>query len=172
MLASGAYFVAVAADKIYVNPSSITGSIGVIMKGFGFPDALKKLGIERRVYTSGADKDRLDPFLPQSPEDVEKIKQVIQEVHDNFIQVVVEGRKGKLKADEKTLFSGDFWSGPSAVKLGLVDGLGNEHQVMQDEFKVSRYKDYSQSQSVVKALLGQMKTSMDTLLNQSSVLLQ
>lgn len=165
MLASGAYYVAVAADKIYVNPNTITGSIGVIMKGFGFPDAIHKLGIERRVITAGANKDRLDPFLPQTTEDVAKIRQVIGEVHQNFIQVVQAGRKGKLHADPRELFSGDFWSGETALKLGLVDGLGNLSDVVQDEFHASGYKDYSDSHSMLKALLSQMGTSLGASLN-------
>ncbi len=162
LLASGAYYVAVGADKIYVNPNTITGSIGVIMKSFGFPDAMKKLGIERRVFTAGENKDRLDPFLPQSAEDTTKIKEVINEVHDNFIQVVMEGRKGKLNADPKILFSGDFWSGKTALKLGLVDGLGNLSDVMQNEFHVSRYKDYSETDNMLKALLSQVSMSFNT----------
>ncbi len=167
-LASGAYFVAVAADKIYVNPNSITGSIGVIMKGFGFPDLIKKIGVERRVYTAGTEKDRLDPFLPQNPNDIEKIAQVIKEIHDNFKEVVIQGRQGKLVGDTEPLFNGDFWSGKSAVKLGLIDGLGNLRDVMRTEFNVSRYKDYTNSGSVLRALAGQMGASMDTMLNESS----
>ncbi len=167
-LASGAYFVAVAADKIYVNPNSITGSIGVIMKGFGFPDLIKKIGVERRVYTAGTEKDRLDPFLPQNPNDIEKIAQVIKEIHDNFKEVVVQGRQGKLVGDTEALFSGDFWSGKAAVKLGLIDGLGNLRDVMRTEFNVSRYKDYTNSGSVLRALAGQMGASMNTMLNESS----
>lgn len=169
MLASGAYFVAVAADKIYVNPNSITGSIGVIMKGFGFTDLIKKMGVERRVYTSGADKDRLDPFLPQNKEDIAKIQQVIGEVHDNFKQVVLEGRKGKLLDDPEKLFSGDFWSGTTALKLGLIDGLGNLSDVMRIEFKVARFKDYSQSDSVLKALVGQMGSSLNMFLSEAPI---
>ena len=172
MLASGAYFVAVAADKIYVNPNSVTGSIGVIMKGFGFTDLIKKVGIERRVYTAGTDKDRLDPFLPQSNEDVEKIRQVIGEVHDNFKQVVIEGRKGKLRADATTLFNGDFWSGVTAQKLGLVDGLGNLSDTMQKEFKVNRYKDYSQSASVLKTVMGQLGSSLNMMMNETPKVLE
>jgi len=159
-LASGAYFVAVAADKIYVNPNTVTGSIGVVMKGFGFVDLIKKMGIDRRVYTAGTEKDRLDPFLPQNQADVDKIQQVIKEVHDNFIKIVLEGRKDKLKGEANTLFSGDFWSGESAVKLGLADGLGNLTDVMYQEFKVTRFKDYSQSPSVFSSLVGQMGMSM------------
>jgi protease-4 len=161
MLASGAYFVAVAADKIYVNPNTVTGSIGVIMQGFGFPDLIKKIGIERRVIASGANKDRLDPFLPQNKEDLNKIRQVIGEVHNHFNQVVVQGRQGKLHVDQAELFSGDFWAGSTALKLGLVDALGNLSDVLHMEFKVSRYKDYSQSSSVLKSVLGQLGTSLN-----------
>lgn len=167
MLASGAYFIAVAADKIYTNPNTITGSIGVIMKGFGFTELIKKVGVERRVYTSGAEKDRLDPFLPQNAEDVEKIKQVIGEVHENFVHVVMEGRKGKLQGEPEKLFSGDFWSGTSALKLGLIDGVGNLSDVMRTEFKVARYKDYSLSASVLKTLVGQVGTSLDHLVSEA-----
>jgi protease-4 len=169
LLASGAYYVAVAADKIYVNPNTVTGSIGVIMKGFGFPDLIKKVGIERRVYAAGANKDRLDPFLPQTKEDEEKIKTVIAEVHDNFKQVVMDGRKGKLKADPETLFSGDFWSGQTSVKLGLTDGLGNLSDVMQNEFHVETFKDYSMSESFVKSLMSQFGMSMDAVMNSDRV---
>lgn len=169
MLASGAYFVAVAADKIYVNPNTITGSIGVIMKGFGFPELMKKVGVERRVYASGSDKDRLDPFLPQTKEDIAKISEVIDEVHENFNQVVLEGRKGKLRADPNKLFTGDFWSGTSALKLGLIDGLGNLTDVMRQEFKVARYKDYSYSSSYLKMLVEQLGTSMNSILNDTQV---
>lgn len=169
MLASGAYFVAVAADKIVVNPNTVTGSIGVIMKGFGFPDLIKKLGIERRVVASGVDKDRLDPFLPQSKADLDKIRQVIGEVHSNFNQVVMQGRQKKLHADPGELFSGDFWAGSTALKLGLVDGLGNLNDVLRDEFKVSRYKDYSQSGSVLKSLAGQLGASLNMALSNTQM---
>lgn len=169
MMASGAYFVAVAADKIYVNPNTITGSIGVIMKGFGFPDLIKKIGVERRVYTSGSNKDRLDPFLPATSEDIEKIRTVIDEVHTNFNQIVLEGRKGKLHANEKELFSGDFWSGQTALKLGLVDGLGNLTSVLQNEFHVSRYRDYSGEPGLMKSALSQLGMAMGTFLENDHV---
>lgn len=163
LLTSGAYYVAVAGDKIYVNPNTLTGSIGVIMKGFGFVDLMKKIGVERRVYVSGNDKDRLDPFLPQSPEDLKKIQEVIGEVHDNFAQAVMEGRKGKLHGDPKVLFSGDFWSGQTAVKLGLVDGLGNLMDVMDREFKTTHYKDYSGTGSLFRLLGGGLGSVFDSL---------
>lgn len=169
LLASGAYFVAVSADKIYVNPNTITGSIGVIMKGFGLNDLIKRFGVERRVYTAGVNKDRLDPFLPQTPADVAKIDSVITEVHNNFIQSVLDGRKGKLQGDTQELFSGDFWSGQSALKLGLVDGLGNLSDVMHNEFHVTRYKDYSGDQSFLKNLVSQFGVSFGTALANDQV---
>jgi protease IV len=160
MLASGAYFVAVSGDKIYVNPNTVTGSIGVIMQGFGLTDVIKKIGIDRRVYASGANKDRLDPFLPQTPQDVAKIQSVVDEVHDNFNQVVMQGRQGKLHGDLKELFSGDFWTGSSALKLGLVDTLGNLPDAMLNEFKVSKYKDYTGAGNIFKSLVTQVGSSL------------
>ena len=163
LLTSGAYYVAVAADKIYVNPNTLTGSIGVIMKGFGFVDLMKKVGVERRVYTVGTDKDRLDPFLPQNPDDLKKIQQVMGEVHQNFAQAVLEGRKGKLHADPATLFTGDFWSGKTALTLGLVDGLGNLMGVMEKEFNTSTYKEYGGSSNFFRMLGGQLGSAFDSL---------
>ena len=162
MLTSGAYYVAVAGDKIYVNPNTVTGSIGVIMKGFGFVDLIKKLGIERRVYIAGDDKDRLDPFLPQNPQDLKKIQGVIAEVHNNFVQAVMDGRKGKLHGDPKDLFSGDFWSGQTALSLGLVDGLGNLMDVMEKEFKTSHYEEYGGSSQLMRLLGGQINSAVDS----------
>lgn len=164
LLTSGAYYVAVAADKIYVNPNTLTGSVGVIMKGFGFVDLIKKIGVERRVYISGNNKDRLDPFLPQNPADLEKIQQVMNEVHQNFVQAVLEGRKGKLHADPSELFTGDFWSGQTAFKLGLVDGLGNLLQILEKEFKTTKYKEYEVSNNLIKLLGGQLGSAFDSLI--------
>lgn len=169
MLASGAYYVAVAADKIYVNPNTITGSIGVIVKGFGFPDLIKKMGIERRVFTAGANKDRLDPFLPQTKEDVEKMRTVITEVHNNFRQIVLANRKDKLHAKPEELFTGDFWSGDAAMKLGLVDGTGNLLDVLQNEFQVTRYRDYSTSHSILKSFLTQVAMDVDMALSHRGI---
>lgn len=164
LLTSGAYYVAVAADKIYVNPNTLTGSVGVIMKGFGFVELMKKMGIERRVYIAGNDKDRLDPFLPQSPEDIKKIKQVMSEVHTNFTNAVIEGRKGKLRAPAESLFTGDFWSGQSALNLGLVDGLGNLTDVMQKEFHTTQYHEYGTSSGLFRLLNGQISSAMNAML--------
>lgn len=165
LLTSGAYYVAVAGDKIYVNPNTLTGSIGVIMKGFGFVELMKKLGIERRVYIAGNDKDRLDPFLPQSPSDVKKVSQVMDEVHQNFVQAVLAGRKGKLVGDPSILFTGDFWSGDTAKKLGLIDDLGNLMDVMKKEFNTTDYKEYGGGSNLLRMLGGQISSSFDAMFN-------
>lgn len=164
ILTSGAYYVAVAGDEIYVNPNTLTGSIGVIMKGFGFVDLMKKVGVERRVYISGNEKDRLDPFLPQTPQDLEKIQDVIKEVHQNFVDAVMAGRKGKLHADPAVLFSGDFWTGQSAVKLGLVDGLGNLMDVMDKQFGTTNYKEYGDSSNFFRTLGGKLGSTFDSMI--------
>src|SRR3990167_1704499 len=163
LLTSGAYYVAVAGDQIYVNPNTLTGSIGVIMKGFGFVDLMKKAGIERRVYTAGADKDRLDPFLPQTPQDLQKIRQVIAEVHQNFSQAVMNGRKGKLHGSPEQLFSGDFWSGEAALKLGLVDKLGNLMDAMETEFGTTHYQEYGDTSSLMRLIGSQINSTFDAL---------
>lgn len=161
MLTSGAYYVAVAADKIYVNPNTITGSIGVIMKGFGFVELMKKIGIERRVYSIGPDKDRLDPFLPQNAADLQKIKSVMEEVHENFAKAVIAGRKGKLGPNPRALFTGDFWSGQTALRLGLVDGLGNLMDAMEKEFHTTQYKEYGSGSGLIHLLGGQLNSTLD-----------
>jgi signal peptide peptidase SppA len=122
--ASGGYFLALAGDDIYTDPSSIVGSIGVISATFGLAKAMDRLGIERRVYTSGEMKSFLDPFLPEQPADVERLRTVQREIHDAFIAVVKERRGNKLRAPDSELFTGAFWSGPRAHELGLVDGIG------------------------------------------------
>jgi protease-4 len=161
LLASGAYFVAVSGDKIYVNANTITGSVGVIMAGFGFPEVIKKIGVERRVYAAGDHKDRLDAFLPEQADDTLKIHNLLAEVHDNFIQAVTAGRQGKLTGDPKELFSGDFWTGTTAVKLGLVDGIGDMWDVMHNEFKVARYKDYSADEGLLKSVLSKVGSALN-----------
>jgi protease IV len=159
-LASGAYLVAVAADKIYVHPDTLTGSIGVLMSGFGFTDAIKKLGITRRVFTSGENKVRLDHFEPVTAQSREKIQRVLNEVHKNFIQYVVKGRKGRLHGNSKELFSGDFWTGSQAVKLGLVDGTGNLWTILENNFQVDQYKNYSHRPSFLSNLVTDLKSEI------------
>lgn len=132
--ASGGYFIAVAGDEIIVDPSSIVGSIGVIMAGFGFVDLLEKLGIERRVHTAGINKSTLDPFLPEKPGDIDRIKQVELDVHHTFIEVVKWRRGDRLKAPDETLFTGEWWTGKRGVELGLVDAVGDLHETLRSRF--------------------------------------
>lgn len=132
--ASGGYYLAVAGDEIYADASSIIGSIGVIFAGFGFEKAIEKLGVERRVYTAGANKDTLDPFRPARPEDIERIKRLQSDVHDAFIGVVKERRAGKLSGPDGELFSGAFWSGPKALEFGLIDGISDVRSKMRELF--------------------------------------
>lgn len=159
-LASGSYLVATAADKIFVNADTLTGSIGVIMEGFGANEAMAKLGIQRRVFTAGENKDRLDPFEPLKPEDVAKVKVVLDQVHQSFINDVLTGRQGKLKGDQNQLFSGDFWSGEQAVKLGLADDTLTMWDAMQQEFNTRYYRDYSVKPSLLNALISGVGTQL------------
>ncbi len=132
--ASGGYWLALAGDEIWVNANSIVGSIGVIYSGFGFSDALQKLGIERRVHTAGERKSLLDPFRPERPEDIERLGAVQAEIHANFKEMVRARRGRRLKAPDDELFSGEFWVGRRAVELGLADGIGELRGVMRDRF--------------------------------------
>jgi signal peptide peptidase SppA len=131
--ASGGYMIAIAGDEIFADPSSIVGSIGVVSASFGFTDLIKKIGVERRVYTAGANKATLDPFQPEKAEDVERLKKLQLEVHDTFIDMVKERRHGKLK-DDPDLFTGLFWSGKKGLELGLVDALGDMRTVLKDRY--------------------------------------
>ena len=132
--ASGGYFIAIAGDEIIVDPSSIVGSIGVIMAGFGFVGTLEKLGIERRVHTAGNNKSTLDPFLPEKQSDIERIKQFELDIHDVFINAVKSRRGARLKAPDEQLFTGEWWTGMRGVELGLVDALGDMHEVLQARY--------------------------------------
>lgn len=130
--ASGGYFLAIAGDEIYADPSSIVGSIGVISSSFGFVEAIEKLGIERRVYTAGLNKSQLDPFLPEKHEDIARLKALQLDVHDVFIGLVKERRLGKLKSPDAELFSGAFWTGTKAAEHGLIDGIADVRSKMQE----------------------------------------
>ena len=132
--ASGGYWLAVAADEIYADENSIIGSIGVISAGFGFPGLLQRLGIERRLHAAGARKSMLDPFLEEKAADVKRLKGLQADIHASFMDQVRERRAGKLKAPEKELFSGEFWTGRRALELGLIDGLGDLRGIMRERF--------------------------------------
>jgi serine protease SohB len=132
--ASGGYMIACAADEIVCDASSIVGSIGVVGGSFGFARLLDKIGIERRLYTSGERKAMLDPFLPEKTEDVERLKSVQREIHQDFIALVRERRGARLVASEVDLFSGEFWTGRKAVELGLADAVGDLRSTLRRRF--------------------------------------
>lgn len=131
--ASGGYMIAVAGDEIFADPSSIVGSIGVISAGFGFVDAIKKIGVERRVYTAGQNKSTLDPFKPAKKDEIERIKSLQLEIHQVFIDLVKERRGDKL-ADDPEIFTGRFWAGAKARELGLIDEVGDMRSVLRQRF--------------------------------------
>ena len=132
--ASGGYMIACAADEIICDVSTIIGSIGVIGGSFGFSGLLEKLGIERRLYTSGERKAMLDPFLPEKPDDVERLKSVQREIHEDFIALVKQSRGARLTGPENDLFSGEFWTGRKAVTLGVADSIGDLRTVLRQRF--------------------------------------
>ncbi|WP_448509801.1 S49 family peptidase [Immundisolibacter sp.] len=140
--ASGGYYVAVAADKIYADKASVVGSVGVLMNGFGFVGAMEKLGIERRLLTAGEHKGFLDPFSPQNPEDADHARGLLKAIHGQFIEVVKQGRGLRLK-DDPRLFTGLVWTGEQGIELGLVDALGDTDSVARDVFKADKVVDYT-----------------------------
>ncbi|MCB8820299.1 S49 family peptidase [Microvirga rosea] len=132
--ASGGYMLACAADEIFADPSSILGSIGVVSAGFGFDRLIERFGIERRVYTAGDKKAMLDPFQPEDPQEVERLKDLQREIHQVFVSLVRSRRGAKLDETNGDLFSGAFWVGEQAVRLGLADGIGDIRTVMRQRF--------------------------------------
>ncbi|MGA7799728.1 MAG: S49 family peptidase [Gammaproteobacteria bacterium] len=159
MCASGGYYVAVAADRIYANKASIVGSIGVRMDSFGFVDALKKLGIERRLLTAGQHKGMLDPFLPENKADVQRVQSMLDAIHQQFIEAVKQGR-GKRLADNPEIFSGMVWTGAGALKLGLIDGLGSPGYVARKVIGASRIVDYTPRQDLWQRLSDRVGVSL------------
>jgi serine protease SohB len=132
--ASGGYMLACAADEIICNQFSIVGSIGVVGGSFGFPKLMEKLGVERRLYTAGERKVMLDPFQPEKPEDVKRIKAIQKDIHEHFIALVKECRGAKLQGNDKTLFSGEFWTAQHAIELGLADRLGDLRSILRERY--------------------------------------
>lgn len=150
--ASGGYYIAAAADKIFVNKASIVGSIGVLMEGFGFTGLMDKVGVERRLMTAGENKGFMDPFSPQSAKQKEFAQDMLNEVHKQFIDVVRQGRGNRLKETPET-FSGLFWSGSKSVEMGLADGFGTVDSVARDELKAEDIIDYTQHEGLSERLL-------------------
>src|ERR1700712_1781490 len=132
--ASGGYMIACAGDEIFCDPSSILGSIGVVGGTFGFQELIKKIGVERRLYTAGAHKAMLDPFLPENPDDVARVKALQREIHAIFIALVKEGRGTRLKGSDDVLFTGEYWAGETSVSLGLADAIGDLRSTLRARY--------------------------------------
>lgn len=152
--ASGGYWLACAGDQIYASASSVIGSIGVISAGFGFTDAISKLGVERRVYSEGRNKSILDPFMPVQKEDINIIKKIQKQVHEHFINYVKERRIGKLTQEDDILFNGEFWSGNTALDYGLIDGLDDMYNFIKKKYGNVTFKYINEKQSWIKKKLG------------------
>lgn len=159
MCASGGYYIAAAADNIYVDKASIVGSIGVLMNGFGFTGLMDKVGIERRLMTSGKNKAFMDPFSPQNPQQKQYVQELIDEIHQQFIAVVKNGRGTRLKETSDT-FSGLVWTGTKAIELGLADELGTVDSVARDVFKTNSIVDYTEEEKLSDRVLKKLGASM------------
>jgi protease IV len=151
MCASGGYYIAAAADKIYVNKASIVGSIGVLMDGFGFTGTMQKLGVERRLMTAGENKGFMDPFSPRNPKHEEFTKKMLEDIHQQFINVVKQGR-GKRLQETPEMFSGLFWTGDKAIQMGLADDIGSVDSVARDVIKVENVVDFTTHEGLADRL--------------------
>ncbi len=158
MCASGGYYIAVAADEIYVDKASIVGSIGVLMSMFGFEKGMEKLGIERRLLTAGEHKGILDPFSPIKESERQHIQVMLDSIHQQFINAVKEGRGDRLRQDD-TIFSGLFWSGKKSIELGLADGLGSSSYVARELIKAEEIVDFTPAEDLVERFAKRIGTS-------------
>jgi protease-4 len=159
MCASGGYYVASAADKIYADKSSIVGSIGVRMDSFGFVGSLEKLGVQRRLYTAGEHKGFLDPFLPAKPSDVDHVQKLLDDIHAQFIASVKEGRGDRL-SDDPQLFSGLFWTGEESLGLGLIDAIGSAGYVAREVIGEEEIVDYTQKPDLLDRISKRIGVAM------------
>ncbi|MCC6202132.1 MAG: S49 family peptidase [Gammaproteobacteria bacterium] len=169
--ASGGYYIAAAADQIYADKASVVGSIGVLMDGFGFVDAMKTLGVERRLLTAGSNQGFLDPFSPLNQDDVTQAQSLLNEVHQQFIDAVRKGRGDRL-ADDPRLYSGFIWTGSKSLELGLVDGLGSSSYVASELIGAEDIVDFTPRAGLVERLSRQIATSLATALRGSMLRLQ
>jgi signal peptide peptidase SppA len=162
--ASGGYMIACAGDEIFCDPSSILGSIGVVGGSFGFTDLIRKIGVERRLYTSGEHKATLDPFLPENPDDVARLKALQREIHATFIALVKQSRGARLKGEDSYLFTGEYWAGERSVALGLADAVGDLRATLRARFgdKV-RTPVIAPSSGLLSGLLGRKSAGAGTL---------
>ena len=162
--ASGGYMIACAGDEIFCDPSSILGSIGVVGGSFGFQELIKKIGVERRLYTAGAHKAMLDPFLPENPDDVARVKALQREIHAIFIGLVKQSRAGRLKGADDVLFTGEYWAGETSVSLGLADAIGDLRSTLR-----ARYGDkvltpvIAPASGMLSGLLGRRSAGTDAM---------
>lgn len=162
--ASGGYMIACAGDEIFCDPSSIMGSIGVVGGSFGFQDLIKRIGVERRLYTAGEHKGMLDPFLPENPDDVARLKAIQREIHALFIALVKQSRGARLKGSDDVLFTGEYWAGETSVSLGLADAIGDLRSTLR-----ARYGDkvvtplVAPSSGLLSGLLGRKSAGAGTL---------
>jgi len=162
--ASGGYMIACAGDEIFCDPSSIMGSIGVVGGSFGFQDLIKRIGVERRLYTAGEHKGMLDPFLPENPDDVARLKTIQREIHALFIALVKQSRGARLKGTDDVLFTGEYWAGETSVSLGLADAIGDLRSTLR-----ARYGDkvvtplVAPSSGLLSGLLGRKSAGAGTL---------
>ena len=164
MCASGCYYVVAAADKIYADKASIVGSIGVLMNGFGFVDTMKKVGVERRLMTAGEHKGFLDPFGPVKPAEAKLAQQMLDEIHQQFIETVRQGR-GKALKETKDMFSGLFWTGEDAIKMGLVDSLGSASYVAREVIGAEDIVDYTYRENVFDRFARRLGTATAQILS-------
>jgi protease-4 len=160
MCASGGYYVAAAADEIYVNESSVVGSIGVLMNGFGFVDTLEKLGVERRLLTAGEHKGILDPFSPIEPFDQQHVKSLLGDLHREFIDAVKAGRGDRLAASDEALFNGLFWSGRQSIELGLADAIGSASYVAREVVGAEDLVDFTAKEDALSRLADRLGSVM------------
>jgi signal peptide peptidase SppA len=160
--ASGGYMIACAGDEIFCDPSSIVGSIGVVGGSFGFEKMIEKIGVERRLYTSGKNKAMLDPFLPENPDDVARLKAIQHEIHVMFIDLVKKRRAGKIRGDEDELFSGAYWTGQKSIDLGLSDALGDLRSVLRARYgEKVRMPVIAPASGLLSGLLGRRSAGME-----------
>ncbi|MEQ1601708.1 MAG: S49 family peptidase [Methylophilaceae bacterium] len=171
MCASGGYYIAVAADKIYVDKASIVGSIGVLMDGFGFTGVMQKVGVERRLLTAGENKAILDPFSPVNPKHQAYAQAMLNQIHQQFITVVREGRGNRLK-ETPEMFSGLFWSGETSIEMGLADGLGSSEYVAREVIKESNVVDYTTHEGLADRFAKRLGASMASKITGGNLRLQ